>query len=225
MRFTVSVPDDLWVSAVEAADVASPSAVVQLALGRFVAERPDDGRLQPDFALRRRARALGKELAASARADFDRGYEAGLAFAESVAYADIQAIHQDRYDLTTWVERSPRRFFDLKHPDDDWGHDFDTAIASEPLNQFGDLMVRYGGVDARKVANSPSTFRDLYDDNGGQGMDYDEKEFKDWIEKATALLLPASQPPDSPSAQLGFIQAIRDIWDAGAPISTDEEDS
>src|SRR4051812_41806869 len=113
MRFSVSVPDELWGRAVDAADAEGPSAIVQLALRRFVAATPDDNRLGADLPLRRRARELGQRLAATAREEFTRGYEAGLAFAESSDYADIQAIHMAEYNFAKWVGANAGRFFDF----------------------------------------------------------------------------------------------------------------
>ncbi len=217
MRFTVSVPDELWASAVEAAHASSPSAVVQMALRRLVDDRPAEQRLAPDLATRRRAHILGKTLASAARQDFAQGYEGGLDFAKRAAYSDIEALHLAQYNLERWMGKTSRRFIDLIDIDED-DERSEMRYQRDVLNELGAIAYRYTGVDARQVPGAWSEYREAYDTFVGN------EDFDQWVARAVAELPMPSDALDSPSARMGFVQALRDVWEAGDPDNTDEEE-
>lgn len=98
-KFSVYVPDGLWSNAARLMPDVNPSQLVQVGLQRLV----DNAERQPDFAKPpadsgEEIDGLRKRLAAQARALFEDGYREGLAKAQELSWAALNALADANWD-------------------------------------------------------------------------------------------------------------------------------
>ena len=104
MKLSVSVPDEMWATALTARPDLSPSHLVQQALAVWVG-----GRSKPAFSQDRPPEATVAFAAArdrlsnAAREEFGRGYHAALAAAEVIDLEHFQALVRRQFDVAAWA--------------------------------------------------------------------------------------------------------------------------
>ena len=104
MKLSVSVPDDMWSTALDARPDLSPSHLVQEALAVWLRSRskPAFSHDRPPGATAAFAAARDR-LADAAREEFGRGYRAALAVAEVIDLEYFQALVRNRFDVAVWA--------------------------------------------------------------------------------------------------------------------------
>jgi hypothetical protein len=109
VRLSAHVPDELWAKAAALHPEPGPSRLVQLALRRLVERsRPRfaperDGHQQRLLQLRR------SRVAQLAQGAYDQGYEAGLRFCETLAWADLERLAASNWNLGAVVASGDSR--------------------------------------------------------------------------------------------------------------------
>lgn len=99
-KLSVSIPDELWEDARRhAGGEPKASQVVQSALRLYVADRPSEALAPKDLADPVRFQEVLAGLLDGYRAEYKRGYEDGLRFAELAGFEPLALIARHGFDL------------------------------------------------------------------------------------------------------------------------------
>lgn len=170
MKLSVSVPDDLWEESRAKRPDLNPSHLVQEALEgwtrsratpAFSQDRPDDA--ETAFALAR------ERLAGQARGEFERGYRAALAAAETLDLWVIESLAKQHFDVVPWAKGFARSAVevDIGNTPKEWGPN--PEIIGALLKALGNLISPWGddafGPNAPYLRGFAQAMRDLWEES------------------------------------------------------------
>jgi hypothetical protein len=111
VKLSVSVPDPLWEEARQQRPDLNPSRLVQVALDSWVQPRSAPAfSLEPPADAGPAFAAAREHMAAEVRREFEEGYRAALAAANSIRLLTFQELADDyRFDVAAWARDRARR--------------------------------------------------------------------------------------------------------------------
>ena len=200
-KFSVHVPDDLWDQVRAGARDRNTSQLVQQGLRKLVADEQGD----PSYAGRpegadERIHELERRLAAEARVDYERGYTIALDAASAMPLRVINDLVDAGFDLERWLGPWKRRWmYDLTEHSE--------PVPVEEVNRFLEEVSR--GERSQEPPPHDESWRN-------------DENWYWWLWKSAEALGTIADPIDrdeysftpTVARQRGFIDAMRDLWDA-----------